>query len=158
MFAFLKQRRVFRDARTKIGIDLHRQIRDALASDHLGTEERLSSTFTVGYVLSFVRDSFSNLGARSPKAIDSDIHYICDGVIPRKLYKIYSDQGAALRLAGGMEDQDKMIANTGLSPAGVTQMFELGCQAGSCDAQLVSLQATPADNLRRFLLSEALNL
>jgi len=154
MFSFLRRRRELREARTKIGVDLHRQIREALTRDDLGASQKLSSAFTTGYIYTFVRDAFMSLGLDASKDLDSHIRFICDGVLPGKLYKIYSDQGAALALAREMQDQDKEIRGTGLSPSAVTKLFMCGARSGSYDAPLVSIQSTPPDNLRRYLLDE----
>lgn len=158
MFEFLKRRQEIREAQTKIGKDLHRQIIIALKSDNHGATERLSTSFTVGYIYAFVRNGFMSLGIDVGKKINTHIRYICDGVIPGKLYNIFSHQAAALELAREMEDQRKQILNTGLSPADVTEQFELGAKAGTYDAPLVSIQSMPPDNLRRFLLKEPLKL
>ena len=156
MFSFFKKRRKIQDARTKIGIELHRQIREALMHDEQGTTNKLSSSFTVGYIYAFVRDGFFSLGVDAADNLDSHIEYICEGVIPGKLHKIYSDQGAALALAREMKDQNKEILNSGVSPAEVTKLFVLGARSASYDAPLVSIQSTPPDNFRRFLLNEPL--
>lgn len=156
MFSFFRKRREIQDARTKIGIDLHRQIRSALLSDESVTTKRLSTSFTVGYIYAFVRDSFFSLGIDASDSLDSHIDYICNGVIPGKLYKIYSDQASALALAREMTDQDKEILDSGLSPALIAKLFALGAKSGSYDAPLVSIESTPPDNLRRFLLNEPL--
>ena len=156
MFAFFKKRREIQDARTKIGIDLHRQVREALKQDESGATKRLSSSFTVGYIYAFVRDSFFSLGVDPTDNLDSQIKQICDGVIPGKLHRIYSDQKAALALAREMKNQDDEILNSGLSPALITKLFTLGARSGSYDAPLVSIECTPPDNLRRFLVNESL--
>ena len=156
MFSFFKKRREIKDARTKIGIDIHRQILKALTQDESGATKRLSSSFTVGYIHAFVRDSFFSLGIDATDNLDAHIKYICDGVIPGKLHKIYSDQGAALAMAREMDDQDKEILNSGLSPALITKLFALGSRSGNYDAPLVSIEFTPPDSLRRFLLNESL--
>lgn len=158
MFGFLKKRRELRDAQTKIGIDLHRQILDALKRDNHGVTERLNSSFTTGYIYTFVRSSFICLGVDSEKEINSRIRDICNGVIPKKLYETFSNQATALELALKMKDQNKIILDTGLTPADVTEGFNLGAQAGAYDAPLVSIQSMPPDNLRRFLLKETLKL
>ena len=173
MLGFLKKRRELREAQTKIGIDLHRQILNALEADDWETDDwetdnwetddhsankRLSSTFTAGYIYAFVRGAFMSLGIDAEKDINTKIRYICDGVIPVKLYKIFSNQAAALALARQMDDQHKKILNTGLSPAEVSMEFAMGIQAGTYDAPLVSIQSSPPDNLRRFLLKETLRV
>jgi hypothetical protein len=156
MFSFLKRRREVQEARGKIGTDLHRQIRDALRSDDLGATKRLSSAFTVGYIYSFIRDGFFSLGVDAEKNLDSHIRFICNGVIPGKLFKIYSDQTAALTLAREMKDQEKEILNLGLTPSGVLRLFTLGARSGSYDAPLMSIEVIQPDNLRRYLLDEPL--
>ncbi len=158
MFGFLKKRRELQAARTKIGIDLHRQIRDALNADDEGTSERLNSSFIVGYIYAFVRCGLMSLGINAESGVNAHVRYICDGVIPGRLYKIYSGQAAALELARQMKEQDKEILNTGLAPADVSKAFELGIRAGTYDAPLVSIRSMPPDNLRRYLLNEALRL
>lgn len=158
MFGFLKKRREIQAARTKIGVDLHRQIRDALNADDKGASQRLSSSFTVGYIYTFVRCGFMSLGIDAESEVNAQVRHICDGVIPGRLYKIYSDQAAALELASQMKEQDKKILNAGLTPADVSKAFELGVRAGTYDAPLVSIQSMPPDNLRRYLLNETLRL
>ena len=156
MFSFFKKRREIQDARTQIGIALHRQIRDALKRDDFGATKRLSSSFTVGYIHAFVRDAFTSLGVDASNDLDSHIKFICNGVIPGKLHKIYSDQGAALMLARDMKDQNKEILNLGITAADVSKLFALGARSAGYDAPLVSVQSSPPDNLRRFLLDEPL--
>jgi hypothetical protein len=77
MFGFLKKRREMRAARTKIGVDLHRQIRDALNTDDKGASERLSSSFTVGYIYTFVRCSFMSLGIDAESKVNAQVRHIC---------------------------------------------------------------------------------
>lgn len=154
MFDFFKKRRELSDARTKIGVDLHRQIFQALQENEALTSARLSSAFTPGYIFAFVTRGFMSLGVDIGRDDDKQIRFICDGVIPGRLYKIYSDQAAAYQIAGQMKDQEKKILATGLSPTEVRRSFSLGAKAGVHDAPLISIQSSPPDNMRRFLLDQ----
>jgi hypothetical protein len=156
VFTFLKSRRKLREARTKIGVDLHRQVRIAFMTDDKVASERLATSFTVGYVYSFIRNGFYSLGVDADSSIETQVRRVCDGILPGKLYNIFSSQREALNFARGMKDQDSEILNTGRTPSDVAVMFVHGCNAGVYDAPLVSTQIAPPDNLRRFLLNENL--
>lgn len=156
MPSIFKQRREVNAARTKIGIDLHRQIRTAVMAEDLAASERLSSSFTVGYIHSFTRDAFFSLGLDQTHKLESHIKFICNGILHRKLFIIYSNQTAALAIAYDMQEQDKHIFYSGMTPMEVVKRFELGAESGSYDAPLVANDLTPPDNLRRYLLGEPL--
>lgn len=158
MFGFFKKHREIQEAQKKIGSDLHRQIKEALKSNDALATERLHSSFTVGYITGFIRSGFMVFSIEPDKIIDDEICYICDGIIKNVLYKIYTTQAAALKLTLEMKDQHSKILDTGLSPVDVSESFKLGMKAGNYDAPLISLKAVRADNFRRYLLKEPLQL
>lgn len=98
-----------------------------------------------------------SLSIEAEKQININIHNICGGVIPEKLYKKFSDQLAIVELAEQMKDQEKTILDTDLNPANVTEEFALRVQAGTYDAPFLSIQSTPPDNLR-CLVNETFKL
>ena len=158
MFGFFRNRRAIRDARTKIGIDLHRQIRDALAQDEKNTAEMLSTSFTAGYIYWFVRLAFDCLGVNGERAVESELQHICDGVLSKKLYDIYNRQMAALQLATTIKDEDRVLPGVKFSPAQAIAQYDLASKAARYDAPLVSLQAIKASNLTKYLLGQKLTL
>jgi len=88
MFTFFKRRKAELDTRTKIGVELHRQIKEAFDQNEMETSARLMTFFTAGYVYGFVRIGFFTLtGVRGEQATDKHIRRICDGVLPNKLWE-----------------------------------------------------------------------
>lgn len=145
MFGFLKRRKMEREACTKIGIELHRQIKSAFDENETETGTRLQSFFTVGYLYSFVTISFTTLGLDGGQAADKHLKYICDGVLPGKLYEIFSRLLAALELAKDLDKKEEI------------KQFEVGIEAGASDASCFDPWSdTKANNLRKHLVGEKL--
>jgi hypothetical protein len=174
MLGFLNRWKLEREARKRIGIELHRQIKEAFELDETGTSARLQTSFCVGYIYYFVRLGFSTItGVIGERAADKHLRHICDGVLPKKLYEIFSRQLAALEIARQMEDQNKKIMGSNISPAETIKLFETGGEAGAADGSCfmplgpiyehklrgVSLPSTTSkpDNLRRYLTGQDLN-
>lgn len=151
MFKFLKRRKAERNACKKIGIELHRQIKEALDQNEGEAAARLQTSFTVGYIYSFVRTSFSTLGFDEKQKTDKYMKLICDGVIPKKLYDIFQRQSAAIVIAQGMEDKNKIIRGTTITPADVAKLFKIGAAAGMFDA---TSSRSKVNSLERYLLGE----
>lgn len=157
MFKFLRERKAERDACTKIGVELHRQIRQAFESNESETGIRLRSFFTVGYLYSFVRIGFVTLGINGEQATDKHLKYICDGVIPKRLYDIFSRMLASLELAKSMDNKTKVIPGSDITPPEAITQFEIGMAAGAFDADCFrSLSDRKTDNLKKYLLGEKL--
>lgn len=126
MFGFLKNRKAVDDARQIIGVELHRQIKEALFQNESATIEKLSTVFTPGYIYWFVRMGFSCQGIDGGKVIDKQLERVCDGVLPGKLYEILQNQLAARGIAQDMGDQTRPIRGANTSPAKLTELFEPG--------------------------------
>ena len=171
MLRFLSRWKLEREARKRIGIELHRQIKEAFELDETGTSTRLQSSFCVGYIYYFVRLGFSTItGVIGKRAADKHLRHICDGVLPKKLYEIFSRQFAALEVARQMEDQNKKITGSNISPAETIKLFETGGEAGAADGSCfmslgpiyehklrgMNLPSTTSkpDNLRRYLTGQ----
>ena len=153
MFGFLKNRKVIKEARVKIGVELHRQIKEALYQDERAAAEKLSTVFVVGYIYWFIRMGFSYQAIDGGTVVDKQLKLICDGVLPNKLYDIFQRQMAALEVAQSTKDQDAPIRGTTVSPAQLTKLFETGVEVGAFDA--MSLSSKP-NNLKRYLLGQGL--
>lgn len=156
MLAYLKRWRVERVARTRIGVELHRQIKEAFNLNEEQTSVRLQTSFCVGYIYGFVRIGFATItGISGERATDKHLRHICDGVLPGKLYEIFSRQLAALEIARQMEDQDKKIPGMQVSPTDLIGLFEAGGEAGFSDAGcFASLSGQRANNLTKYLVGE----
>ncbi len=174
MLGFLKRWKLEREARKRIGIELHRQIKEAFELDETGTSTRLQTSFCVGYIYYFVRLGFSTItGVIGERAADKHLRHICDGVLPKRLYEIFSRQLAALEVARQMEDQNKTITGSNISPAETIKLFETGGEAGAADGSCfmplgsiyehklrwINLPSTTSkpDNLRRYLAGQDRN-
>ena len=155
MFGFLKKRKAINDARNVIGVELHRQIKEALSQNEAMATQKLSTVFTPGYVYWFVRMGFSSQGIDGGQVIDKQLPIVCDGVIPGKLNDIVQRQLAALDVAQSMEDQTKPICGTSMSPSQLTELFELGLKAGSYDATCLSSHPI---NFKKYLLGQQLQV
>lgn len=155
MFGFFRRRRLVAEARTKIGIELHRQLKEALHADERVTEKNLSTVFVVGYLYWFVRMGFTHLGIDGGSVVDKQLRPICDGVLPNKLYEIFERQMAALKIAQGMNDQTAQIRGANVTPAQLTELFEKGSKVGAFDGSYV--EAKPS-NLKAYLLGQDIDI
>ena len=156
MFTFFKRRKAELDARTKIGVELHRQIKEAFDKNELETSTRLMTFFTAGYVYGFVRIGFFTLtGVSGEQATDKHIRRICDGVLPNKLWENLDRKLAALEIAKGMDDQHKKLRDSDLTPAEAIKSFEDGTKIGVHDASFSeTFRGNWAHNLKRYLVGE----
>ncbi len=157
MFAFLNRRKAELDARTKIGVALHHQIKEAFDQNELETSTRLLRFFTAGYVYGFVRMGFFTLtGVSGERAADKHIRRICDGVLPNKLWDNQVRMLTALEIAKGMDDQEKnKLRGSDLTPAEALKLFEDGVNIGLHDATFSeTFSRNLAFNLKRYLVGE----
>lgn len=153
MFDFFKNRKALRDARTEIGVVLHRQIRDAIRQDEHSASEKLSTSFSVGYISWIIKAGFSWRGFDDDSILEKHLKHICDGVIPNRLYDIFQRQLDALEIAHGMKDQASKIKGTNVSPAEVVELFELGSEVGLYDGMHLSEHTC---NFKNYLLGQPL--
>ena len=151
MFGFFKTRKAISDARNLLGVELHRQLSEALAQNESLAVERLSTSFTPGYIYWFVRSGFSAQGLDGAKIVDDQLRSICDGVLPGKLYKIFESQLAAVQIAKSMSNQASPTPGTRVSPIQSIEFFELGTKAAMYDSR--SLSSRPG-NFKRYLLGQ----
>lgn len=152
LFGFLKRRRAIAAASTKIGVALHRQIKEALDEDESRTGENLSTAFVVGYIHWFVRLGFSTQGIDAERLIDKELRVICNGVMPSgKLYEIFERQLAALEIAKGLKDQNRVVVGKSWTPAQMLKLFETGSEVGLWDGTCIRAQP---NNLKRYLLGQ----
>lgn len=155
MFGFFERRKAIKDARARIGVELHRQLKAAISQDERLTEKNLSSAFTVGYIYWFVRMGFSLQGIDGGEVVDEQLKLVCDGVMPSgKLHEIFQRQLAALETAQGMKDQTSPMGLGEILPADLTKLFEAGAEAGLSDA--AALSANPS-NFKHYLVGEKLH-
>lgn len=156
MFTFFKRRRAELDARTKIGVELHRQIKEAFDQNEQETSTRLMTFFTAGYVYGFVRIGFFTLtGVSGEQATDKHIRRICDGVLPNKLWENLDRKLAALEIAKGMDEPHKKLRDSDLMPAEAIKSFEDGTKIGVHDASFSeTFRGNWAHNLKRYLVGE----
>lgn len=156
MFTFFRRRRAELDARTKIGVELHRQIKEAFEQDELATSTRLMTFFTAGYVYGFVRIGFFTLtGVSGEAATDKHIRHICDGVLPNKLWGSLDRKLAALAIAKGMDNQHKKLLDSDLTPAEAIKSFEDGTKIGFHDASFSeTFRGNWAHKLTEYLVGE----
>lgn len=91
-----------------IGKCIHKQIRDALTENEEMAGMRLQSPIVAGYIYNFIMASFIYQGIRKDGMAQKYIRYICDGVLPSKLWAAvskviqYADQFES-ELKKGME-------------------------------------------------------
>lgn len=156
MFGFLKRRKIEREARRRIGIELHRQIKEAFDLNERQTSARLQTSFVPGYIYYFVYTGFSTItGIPGERATDKHLRWICDGVLPNKLYEIFNRQLAKIEIAKGMAEQNRKIRGTQISPFEMIRLFEIGGEAGFSDSDcFIPLAGRKANNLKRYLLGE----
>lgn len=175
MLGFIRRWKLEREARTRIGIELHRQIKEAFDLNEAETSARLQTSFCVGYIYWFVRLGFSTItGVVGECATDKHLRYICDGVLPGRLYDIFNRQLAALEVARQMsnEERERKLKGIVFSPAEAIRLYEIGSEAGAADGscfmplgplykhKLHSLDLpvtiSKPDNLRRYLAGQEL--
>lgn len=144
MLGFLKRRRFEREARTRIGVQLHRQIKEAFDLNEREASARLQTSFITG--------------VSEERATERHLRHICDGVLHNKLYEILIRQLAALEVAQSMSDQDSKIPGSGISPAESSRLFEIGRKAGFSDpACFIPFHGKAANNLKKYLLGDELD-
>lgn len=160
MLRLFKRRKNEREACSKIGIELHRQIKEAFKVNEQQTTERLYTSFMVGYFYYFVRMGFFTItGIPGEQAADKHLQQILDKVLPNKLYEIFNDQLAALEVARNIKEQNEKIGGMEISPSAAIQLFEAGAKFGMYDGtHLSSIYSGGPNSLKRYLIGELDNL
>lgn len=152
---FIKGKRD-KEIANQIGAEIHSQIAEAFEIDEAGTGERLTKSFTAGYIDTFVSFAFLlYLETENPSYKNHDasqrlrskyIKHICDGVMPRKLYEIVTRQKTAVELTGSID--------TGAVTNSDSKEFVLDTIESFKAGAIISIPS--ARNLTRFLTSQEL--
>lgn len=159
MFKYIKNRRKEAQIRYFLGVELHRQITTAVNCGGHAATERLQTCFVVGYIFYFVSTGFMEEGFMSDNVTDKHLQHICDGILPKKLYAMLQKQLSAYEIsqdiAQSIGGPDNKIPGTTTSPAEQKNQFDLGCEVGIWDSQLLSNAGEPS-NLLHYLLGESM--
>jgi len=89
MFGFGKNKEE-KKAADEIGKCLHKQIRDALTENEAMAGMKLQTPIAAGYIYNFIMGSFIYQGIRKDGMAQKYIQYICDGVLPNRLWAAVS--------------------------------------------------------------------
>ena len=133
-----------------IGAALHKQIYDAMKEDEKMASTNLQSPFFVGYMVGFVKAGFLVQGLtkdEATKQLNKSMRYICDGVIPGRLWEIFSKQHQY------MESVSKLLELEDNPDA------DEGAQAGLWDGSnlIKHNHHAPNTNLNFYLTGKKLN-
>ena len=130
----------------RIGVEIHRQLFEALKVNETDAGVRLSSVFIVGYLYGFISFSFSVRGYDGEKLSDKYTKHICNGVLPGKLYDIFMKQLAALEIAKELGKQEEV------------ELFEQGAEVGAYDSGVFKpLVQNEANNMFNYLTNNELS-
>ena len=100
MFGFGKGSKVT----ASIGTALHHQLYAAMKEDEVMTNDRILSLFTNGYTSSFVFCVYGLEGLNAEKMLNKNLRKIFDGVLPNRLYDIFTRQNEMRQLAESLGD------------------------------------------------------
>ncbi len=131
----------------KIGVELHRQLYKAMEVNEDETRKNLASVFTTGYIIGFTRMGFVTSGLSGDRA-EKYIKYICNGVMPKKLHRIFKTQISFLDMYAKSGEQH---LKRDVDP------FEVGLKAGYSDAEMFSGVNQCDDNFKKYLMNEELD-
>lgn len=127
-------------AANKIGKILHKQIYGALTKNEQLTGAKLRTPFTAGYVKGFIEFGFIQHGLDAKRMVKRNAKWICNGIIPKKLWSI-CELGAD---------------NEALCDVSADYQLNKGYDAGAKDAELASSTDSIGDikRLHNYLLDE----
>jgi len=142
MFGFGKK---YKEQADKIGIVLHEQIFGALQENEKLAGVKMQSPFFVGYISCFVSTGLIAQGVPSEQ-VDKYLKYICDGVLPGRLWQIYSSQLMAA-------EQIEAFSGTPI------EGFEKGGAVGMWDGSNIITwdESASRTNLKSYLLDKELD-
>ena len=151
-FVYVFFRKKYKKEADVVGANLHKQIFSALSENEELASKRLNSPFVVGYLYSFISMAFIQLIPSNKRTDFADkitskhMKYICNGVLPKKLWKIVKSQ---INL---IHQSKKMSINK------PTEEFELGGDAGFWDgANITNWEGDLSrTNLKSYLLDKKL--
>ena len=146
MFGIWRSNKENKKAADRIGQILHQQIITALKLNEQEAGIKLNSSFTTGYIYGFIRFGFNFQKLEGEQYVDKYFKYICNGVIPNKLYEITQRRFAALELAKEIGKEEE------------TKDFETGVEVGVYDASVFNINTNSNTvNLSNYLLGKKLN-
>ena len=139
--------RQYRELTDKLGIEVHRQLRDVLLSATSFQFTAYHLAFTAGYLQSFVSVAFWAEGCSDTSIQQRHLKHLCDGAFPGRLWDIYQRGQALFQLAkdGDRPEFIETIRNR-----------DAGIEAGKRDAVQLLHQHDQPHNLARYLLGHAL--
>ena len=136
----------YRKLADRIGPVIHTQLSRVMgqSGETLGHPEEMA--FTYGYLSTFTCRMFRDVGCNDSLSQEEFIQYVCNGVIPGRLWDIFQRGKALSELSkdGEREEFKKTY-----------EAYGKGKDAGVHDAQ-VFCDGGHADNLARFLLGQPL--
>ena len=134
-----------KDAANRIGVEIHRQLIEALQTDELSASNNLSSAFTAGYLTGFIWFGFTAQGYEGEELLNKYTKHICNSVLPGKLYEIFNKQYAALEIAKQLGKTDEI------------ELYEKAIQVGVYDSGVFSLfNHNEANNFFNYLTNQGL--
>lgn len=134
-----------KEAANRIGVEIHRQLIEALQTDELSASNNLSSAFTAGYLTGFIWFGFTSQGYEGEKLLNKYTKHIFNGVLPGKLYDIFNKQYAALELAKQLGKTDEI------------ELYEKAIQVGVYDSGVFNVfNHNEANNLFNYLTNQEL--
>lgn len=148
LLRFIGIKNDYKNLADEIGRVLHEQIYGALKENEDLASKRINTPFFTGYYACFVQMSFVQAGAKSTEAEDY-YEYICNGVMPKRLWKIFNTQLTILENSKGVSKFKEF-----------EDEFELGAEAGMWDGSNLfswSDKKISRTNLRLYLLNKKLN-
>lgn len=104
MFGFGKGSKVTES----IGAALHYQLHLAMKENELMTNARILSLFTNGYIMAFSFSVYGLQGLSANKMFEKNFRNILDGVLPNRLYEVFTRQNEIRQLADTMEDRSSV--------------------------------------------------
>jgi hypothetical protein len=133
-------------AANRIGIEIHRQLFEALEADEASANKNLSSAFIPGYLIGFIWFGFTTQGYEGEKLLNKYTKHICNGVLPGKLYEIFNKQHTALDIAKDLGKNEEI------------ELYEKGIEVGVYDSGVFSVFAyNEANNLFNYLTNQELH-
>lgn len=143
MFGFGGNRK-YRKAASNLGVLIHCQILDALASHEQLFKAPEEVAFTSGYLKSLFWSVLNRQGCNDMTLQLELLKDTCNKISPDKLWRIY-ERGIAL--------SDPLAASY---KAGCSNAYELGVTAGLNDSEEAAINKATPINLMRYLLGKAL--
>ncbi len=146
MFGFGTKRKL-RKIADSIGVLIHQQLRRVLTESEntFSTPEEIA--FTSGYLSAYVWNVFDRCGCKDIDVQNEHIKYLCDGVLPGRLWDVFQRGKAIKELAEGETKEEY---------ARTCEAYEIGERAGLKDASEEYCNRVPPQNLANYLLGRDL--